>query len=793
MKISWNWLQEFVAVKKPAEQVGESLTLHTAELEDIDYLEDIYKHIFFGKLVSFRPHKEAEKLSVAEFDLGEHGKKQIIFGKVHEVFEGEIYPIALGGTTLISGIEIKEGEIRGELSQGMICDNTELGLKNEDLMRFSNNKLIGKRFSEVFKECQEAIFDIDNKSLTHRPDLMGHRGFARELAVIFGSKLVLPEPLASLPQQAPEFPVKVETQNCRRFCALKIENISVEPSPLEKQLRLEHLGTKAISNLVDITNWIMLEYGQPMHVFDADKVEGALIIRQAKEGERLLTLDGNEYELTEEDTVVADENKVLSLAGVMGGLESSVTQTTTKVIFEAANWDPVAVRKTCQRHGLRTESSMRYEKSLDPEACKKAVIAAAEYTSECCRGAQNNHRISDVYPTVFSKISITLNPEKVRSIAGCEIKDAQMEKTLSALGFGVKKSGKNFKIEVPSYRATKDISTAEDLAEEIIRIHGFENIPSSLPTLPVAPPDQNFLRQFEWKFRNFASSRDFLELYNYSFVSHTDQEFTGESDYVTIENPLSEAYQFLRKNLVSNTLKSLESELRTHGKLDFFELGKTYKPQDGVLPKEVLYGMLFSATLEGDENEMFYKLKKEFTTFLSHWGLQAEFVPTSKTQKYEHPSKTADIIIDQRFVGRISVLHPQFQVGEKSAIVFLEVDMEKCCNAWRAVEDQYTKLSPFPSVRRDISLVLPEKVLISQIERSAFGACPGLQKIELFDEYQDEKFLGKGLKNLAFHLEFQSSDHTLQEAEIETIFQAVVTALKKDLGAQLRLEFDNAK
>ncbi len=793
MKLSWNWLQDFTnGTKMSPEKVGEKLTLHTAELEEIITVADSFNHVFAGKLLSYKAHPSAEKLHVGTFDLGKKGKKQIVFGSVHKLDEGIVYPVAIDGARLKTGVEIKNTEIRGEKSEGMVCDNIELGLKNVGLLTFSE-KDVGKSLPEICPEFQDILFDIDNKSLTHRPDLMGHRGFAREITAIFEGKLILPEPVVSLPHDQKEFPVKIDTDRCRRFCALKISNVNVQPSDLSTQIRLENLGNKAISNVVDITNWIMLEFGQPMHAFDAAKVEGEIIVRQAKKGEKLLALDTFEYELTEEDIVIADEKKVLSIAGIMGGVESSVHEGTTDIIFESANFDPVSVRKTSQRLGLRSESSMRFEKSLDPMACRPAILSAAEKLLDICPRAKIETELTDEFPHPFDQTSIKLDPEMVRRHSGINIADEEIVQKLESIGFSVSKSGANLDVEVPSFRATKDVAIPEDLVEEVVRLHGFEDVEATLPDLPITPPKRHFLRDLEWDVRETLAARGFLETYNYSFVNDQDAAFTGMGDYVQVANPLSEEQTQLRRTLISNLVRNVESDLRTHGSVDFFEFGHVFTEGKEALPEEVLHLALFQASLSQDENEMFFVLKQELIQLFEGLNVGADFQPAKKCEKYFHPSKSADILIDGKIVGVISVLHPGAVPVKNAAIVFAEIDVEKLIVAVRAQEKKYQKISPFPSVLRDLSIVLGDRVLMSDIERVAQKAAPVLQKMDLFDEFSDEKKLGKNLKNLAFHLEFRSHKKTLEESEIDKGFNAIVKALEKEFGAKLRLDFDQGK
>lgn len=794
MKISWQWLQDFVTLETSAQTVGEKLTLHTAELEEIISVADSFAGVYIGKLISHQKIEGSDKLHLGQFDLGKQGQKQIVFGSVHPLSDKEIVPVALAGASLASGIKINNSHIQGHLSEGMVCDNRELGLKNESLLRFKDENLVGLPLVQGVEGLEDILFDIDNKSLTHRPDLMGHRGFARELATIFGVNLRLPEPVVSVPD-SPPFKVEIHADGCRRFCALPIEGVNVEPNQPAKIFRLEQLGTKSISNLVDITNWIMLEFGQPMHVFDTDKIEGSIVVRLANPGEKLVALDGNQYELTAEDMVVADSVKPLSIAGIMGGLESSVTTSTTNVLFEAANWDPVRVRKTAQRLGIRTESSMRYEKSLAPEKCQRALLAAAEMALDYCPKAKILAGLTDLFPQPQARLKLTLDPHRVSQIAGIEISPEFMQDKLYRLGFKVENHKIPWQIEVPSFRSTKDIAIAEDLMEEVVRMYGFENIPSSLPTLPLQSPVENKLRALEWKTRDFWSAKGFLELMNYSFVKTDDQALTGETKYTEIENPLSDEYQFLRRSLVSNTLRNLESELRTQGELAFYELGRTYHPSQDVLPTENLELLLLRASLNvKSENQQFFALKSELVLWLESLGFHSIVTrPAQNLKPYYHPAKTAEVLLNGKEVGTIGVLHPQFLPHKPATITIAELDMSSIKNLLNTQTESYHKLSAFPSVHRDLSLVMPEKVLMSAVTEKAHAAANFLESMILFDEFRDPQKLGPDLKTLAFHLSFRSSTQTLTDDLIEADFNAIVTSLKLELNAQLRLHFDNAK
>ncbi len=799
MKISLNWLREFVDLKGiDPQEIGDKLTIHTAELEEIISVSNNFDKVVAGKLLETKPHPDSDKLSVAIFDLGQEGSKQIVYkSNTHKLNVGDVLPVAIDDAALASGMKIKNSEIRGQKSEGMIADNVELGMKNEGLMRFSDDD-VGKTLPEICVEFGDKLFDIDNKSLTHRPDLMGHRGFAVELAAIFDRKLTLPEPVVAIPNDSKKVGIEIATDSCRRFCALRMEGVTVEPSDLKTQVRLENLGARAISNMVDITGILLQEFGQPLHVFDADKVEGNIIIRQAKKGEKIVALDKKTYELDETMIVIADEKKALSIAGIMGGLESGVTEKTTNIVLESTNFDPVSIRKTSQKLGLRSDASMRYEKSLDPENCRKAILLAAEMVEKICPKSEITSVLTDEYPTKFDQIIIDFDPQIVRKLSGInkqDLPDSLIAEKLKAVNFEIEeKSADLWFVKVPTNRATKDVSIAEDLVEEVIRLYGFENIKGHLPDLPIYPPRRNYLREMEWNMRDFLAGRKFLEVYNYSFASDFDGEFDPDKNYVEVANPLSGDQKFLRTNLIANFAKNCESELRTHGELQFFELGEVFeKKEENVLPNEKRHLALFFAKMGKDENEEFFRLKDELDTLLRSVSVEVEFTPSKTISNYSHPSKSADILVEGKVIGQIAVLHPQFNPAKKSYAIFAEINLEDVLNASQKEELLYKKISPFPAVNRDLSIVLNEIVLMADLEKEAFAVANNLQKVELFDEYRDNEKLGVNLKNLAFHLKFQSLENTLTEEQIDGDFEAIVKALDEKFDAKLRLEFDKAR
>ncbi len=793
MKFSRNWLREFIDIQDiDSQKIGDSLTLHTCELEEIIEVSQNFDHVFAGKLLEVKSHENSDKLHVGIFDCGKKGKKQIVFGNVFDLTVGEMYPVALDGAKLASGVEIANTEVRGVKSEGMVCTCSELGMKQETLLRF-NESDTGKSLPEIIPEFGDILFDIDNKSLTHRPDLMGHRGMARELGAIFSRSFQadLDSKNLEIDENLKPFLLKIETEKCRRFCAIKLENVTVEPSEIATQARLENVGIRAISNLVDLTNLSLAGLGQPMHVFDADKIKGGITIRLAKKGEKLLALDEEEYELTTEDIVVADDEKVLSIAGIMGGLESSVTKDTKNIVFESANFDATSIRHTSARLGLRSESSMRYEKSLDPEQCKDAIIEATQKTLKLCSNAKITTGIADVYPNEPEEILIDLNPEQVRKLSGIEISNEEIIGSLESLGFEVwtEEGTTNLVVKVPSWRATKDVAIAEDLVEEVVRLRGFDAVPSKLPSLPVKPPRRNKLREMEWKIRDLLMSEGRNEVYLTSFVGPKDPEWIDSNEHITIQNGANEEYEKLRRTLVSNAVRGMESELRTQGKLNLFEIGTIFP----AMGKEKRNLLLFSAKMNGDSVQSFFEQKSELLRIFHALGVNAEIKSCANPEKMDHPVQCADVFIDDTFIGKIAVLHPTKNPVRGASVVYTELNLQLLLPFVCDVEIRYQKSSTFPIVRRDLSLVMKKEVNQADLVSEMTKVSDILVSVDLFDVFIDKNKLGSENKNLAFHLAFQSQEKTLDEIDVDTAVSRVEEVLKKKFNAELRLAFDQKK
>ncbi|MBI2453735.1 phenylalanine--tRNA ligase subunit beta [Candidatus Peregrinibacteria bacterium] len=624
MKISLNWIKEFVDIPKTygARQLAELLTLRTCEVEAYEDEALKFSNMIVGKAIRIRPHPNADKLRLVDTDAG--GRTiQIVCGG-QNLAEGMLVAVALPGALVRwhgegDLIELKETKIRGETSVGMICAEEEIGLpsltppEGITIMNVSCHlesdaaarKAPGTPLAEALG-LGDIIFEIDNKSLTHRPDLWGHYGMAREFSAFLGKKLkdfAVKNPAV---KKGPRVEVAFEKSDiAKRFCSSIITGITIRESPPWMQKRLRAVGVRPVNNIVDITNYVMLELGHPLHAFDRQAVGGdRLEIRFAEHGERFVTLDHKTRELDPADALVTNGKEVLALAGVMGGLRSEVTPQTSEIILEVACWNPVMIRKTAQRHALRSDAAQRFEKSLDPEVTGIAFHRARQLIREICSGAKEAGPVTDWYPEQPKTVRLSVDPARVQKKAGSKIPEQEMMVHLKALQFEVKKNGKKLAVTVPTFRATKDIAIEDDLVEEIVRMHGYEKIAPVLPVLPARPPRENRERALKNRIRQlFSLGMGFTESLQYSFygVSEIQKALLPREPHITIQNPLTNDQTHLRISLIPNMLKAAANNLHADEKVKIYEIGRTYiKEPRQYFPREEKFiaGMAISRKIK---------------------------------------------------------------------------------------------------------------------------------------------------------------------------------------------------
>lgn len=808
MYISLNWLKDFINVPSkitPAD-IAQKLTAHTAEVEGFIDQSKQFDKVVVGKVLEVKKHPNADRLRLALVDVKTE-KLAIVCGAPN-LAEGQLVPVALVGAILPGGLEIKESEIRGEKSYGMICAEDELGLgkNHEGIIVLKSTAKVGESFAKYLK-VDDTIFELDNKSLSNRPDLLNHYGIARELGVTLNLAL---KPYNKFIDKTIQFPVdkkselnvKVEDKDaCPRYMAVKIDNIEIKESPAWLKDRLIAVNQKPINNIVDLTNYILLDLGQPLHAFCADKVK-KIVVRFARNGERLETLDEKERILSSEDLLITDGEKPLAIAGIMGGKDSGVTPETTSIILEAANFNAPFIRKTSQKLGLRTESSTRYEKALDPLLTEEALFRFINLLFKMLPKAIISSPLTDINQIKPVSKEIILDLDWLDKKIGQVIPEEQVLGNLEKLGFVVNRvSDRQLNVLVPSWRATRDISIKEDLAEEILRIYGYDNITSQLPIETLVCPEINQERLLERKIKTFLALRHSLsEVYNYSFVGE-DQLKKLNIDFfkhLRLANPASDVHTMLRQSLVPNLVNNVKANQAKADDFGLFEIGSVFFNAPGSLPKEAsgdetipYQEKHLGMVLAGEDKNIFRRAKGIIISLLEHvlgYDLESEFLEVLEAPGWVNKQEAARIIVAGQEIGIIGRLDKiaASNVNLKKQVVLAEINFQNLfLLATGLNKGKFKELAKYPAVSRDLAFVLDKKILYNDVrmEIAKFDAL--IKQVELFDVYSGDK-LPDNEKSLAFHLTFQSADRTLVAEEVETLINGLLKHLQAKFEARLR-------
>lgn len=659
----------------------------------------------------------------------------------------------------------------------------------------------------------DIIFDIDNKSLSSRPDLWGHYGMARELAALFKTKLKAQK----MPKIKAGNKIKLrvavqDKKGCPRYTGVILDGITVGPSPEWLQHRLRSVGQRPINNIVDITNYVMFELGQPTHAFDASRLTPSsppptrgrmgggisIIVRRAKDGEKFVTLDGVERALTSDMLVIADAEKPLALAGVMGGLHTGVSDTTKSVLFESANFDAVTVRKMSQKLGLRTEGSARWEKWQDPANAEIGLQRLVELTQKICPTARVVSNVADTGPVKLPQGPLTLPMSFVQKKIGVSINKKQVVSMLGSLGFGVKTKGNTLSVKIPSWRATKDISIPEDLVEEIARLYGYENIPATMPSFSIVPGKANPLRELERRLKELlAYEFNYTETINYSFESPAWLARLGESaaTHLELNNPIAKDRPLIREQLIPNLLMNMEANLHRFDRVALFEIGRVFwgkeqgefadnKKKERLPKQPTLLGLVYAAK---DDEAPFFAVSEAIRGLLIRLGVDGRIEKSARAARLMHPGRSAEIKIGDTPVGFIGELHPaaQTRAGIPYRVGMVEIALESLL-AVKRDNSRYQPLPMYPLVERDLAFVVKREAEHAALAEAIRSADPLIESVTLFDVYE-----GKGMvaskKSLAYHINYRSDEKTLTAEAVDQIQAKVGERLAKEFGAEIRV------
>ena len=797
MLVSYNWLKQYTNVEDNANALAEKITRGGIEVEGVEYLAEEISNVVVGYVVSKEKHPDAEKLNVCQVNVGEEENLQIVCGAPN-IDAGQYVIVAKVGAKL-PGIKIKKAKLRGVESQGMICSLAELGLsksvvpKNyqEGIYVFETEQDLGSDVVEVLG-LNDYILDL---SITpNRADALSMRGLTYELGALYNNKVNFNDVEKEENYEATSLQVAIESDSCRNYVGQIVKNVEVKSSPLWLQTRLMNSGIRPINNIVDITNYVLLEFGQPMHAFDKDLVGDKIVVRDAKEDEVLETLDGEERKLQTSDLVITDGTRAIALGGVMGGKNTEVSEETKNIILESAYFNPTSVRRTSAVHGLRSDSSARFEKGIDPNMQKAALARAVELILELCPNAVVESSVGVVNKEEEKVVEITTS--YINNYLGITLSTEDIAAILEGLSFTVEVTGENLVVKVPTRRP--DISIKQDLVEEVIRIYGYDNLASTLPKFSkTTKGGLTYSQRMVRDLRAVYASLGFNDTINYSLVSEEEAtEYTLEDHHkVKLLMPMTETHSTLRQSLVPGLLNTVQYNVaRKQKDLKLLEIGRVFfgSGDDNIQPKETLY---LSAALTGEERATkwlkesssldFFAAKGYLEVVFDRLGLDEKV--TYKKSKLEgmHPGRFAEVHLGEKRIGFIGEVHPQVadKLGLNTTYVF-EINLDEVISESK-VKPKYEEVTKYPEITRDIAMLVDVKDEYQNIYNVIESVNSKLiTKVELFDLYVGAELL-VGKKSLALTITYSDKQKTLTDEEVTAVHDKVLSALT-EYGAIIR-------
>ncbi len=800
MKVSLRWLSRHVDLTGiEPRQILADLTMSTAEIEGIEHVGAGLECLVIGEVLHREKHPDADKLSVCRVALGPGKVAQIVCGAPN-VAQGQKVVVIQPGMTLPAvgdkpPLKIKQSKIRGVESGGMICSESELGLSedHDGILVLDPEAPVGEPFVEHYP-VQDDVLEIDNKSINHRPDLWGHYGFARELAAIYGRPLREVAAPLSLPADGEAVTVRVEDpEACPRYCGLRIDGVEASKSPPELRWLLHSVGQRPIDLLVDLTNFVMLDLGQPMHAFDASRLQGRdIVVRRARDGETMTTLDGQERQLTDQDLLICAGDEPEALAGVMGGAGSMVESTTTSLFLESANFHATTIRRTSMRLGLRSDASARFEKAQDPALAEAAVYHFVRLLQEHCPSAAPVGPMSDPCGFRYEAEPIRLRRTRLDGKLGVALPDERVEQILTSLCFELKRDGADFVVLPPSFRATKDISIEDDLIEEVGRMFRYDNIPEQpLQSIVVPPIRESELFLARRLVELCATDLRANEVYDYSFVPDATLAACGALDhaYARVQNPVAPEVTRMRRHVMPSLLQNVAPNLRQAVEVRLFEHGKGYLPEtrdgDG-LPRELRELSVVIARTDGEHP--FWELRERLQELLARVGCPVEITRSwqGSDQPWVHPARAVALDRDGSPVGYVAYLHPAVarELGIPGSAAIANVDIRALLLVGQRTAT-YRALPQFPDLTVDVALIVDRSVQVQQVE--AFLRKVGRKLVRGADVFEVYEGAGvpDGKKSLNFTVRLGADDRTLTDKD-EARFLGKVREQAGEIGAELR-------
>ena len=781
MKFSVNWLREFVELPASVEQLADLLTMAGIEIEGIESCGANFDQVVVAQIQQSRQHPNADRLSICVVDDGSGRTRQIVCGaKNYEV--GDKVPLALPGAELSGGLRIRESKLRGVDSQGMLCSAKELGIAEDatGLLILSPEARIGAPIGEIFPT--DIIFDVE--ITPNRGDLLSHFGLAREIAALTGKQIVtatVPKAEALPPQTKAGNRVTISAlRECPFYSAHRIENVRVGRSPDWLRARIEAAGIRSINNVVDISNYVMLELGQPTHAFDADKIRGGIDVRLARDGEKFLALDGKTYTLTTRDLVIADQERVVGIGGVMGGEESGVTEATRNVLLESAYFLPASIRRTARTLNLPSDASYRFERGVD----RQMILPASQRTAELMRqitGGTPGDSIDVAGELPPNPLKISLRYERCDELLGRRIESKTVDAILNS--FGLQKNGDGG-WRIPSYR--RDLQGEVDLIEEVIRVYGIDKIPSADRSRFTPLSEADRIYDFETKLRRDLIALGLNEARTSSLIAR--DQINEPHELIELRNPLSEDHVALRVSLIPGLLAALARNVRAGAeRIALFELGNIFSPPKGDERRSL------GIVLWGTTGANWRNYKKRRVDFFDLKGvIESLRVPELKFRRGERPSLvlTAEILFAKKrigFCGQLSNTEAAM-LDANGAVLVAEIDLLEIAQS-RQRPKLFSGLERYPAVRRDIAMFVAPNVTHAEILRVIDSANePLLERVELFDLFTEKVGgnAGEDRKSLAYSLTYRDKNRTLTNEEVSTVHARIRDRLQREVRAELR-------
>ena len=807
MNISLSWLQNYIQCELSENEIAEFLTHCGLEVEGIETWEEIpgsLHGVVVGEVMDLMQHPGADRLKLTKVNVGAAEPLSIVCG-ASNVAMGQKVLVATIGSVLhtFSGekIEIKKSKIRGEVSEGMICAEDELGLGNghEGIMVLEQTAVPGTPAASLLNLMQDRILSI---GLTpNRIDAASHFGVARDLAAVLKNRKIefkLQKASPAPPSEKNElsvFPIDVLSKSCIRYSGILIQQVTVKESPSWLRNRLLSIGVKPINNIVDVTNFVLHEMGQPLHAFDAAKLSGdKIIVRNAKTGETLITLDGIERKLTDADLMICDEDKPLCLAGIFGGKNSGISESTNSVFLESACFDSVSIRKSSKHHGLKTDASFRYERGADPEITVEALYRAAQLICEIS-GGRISTGLNDVYPETVIRKTITLKESFLEQVIGLKIPSDEVSSILTSLDFVIiSHKDEIFNIEAPTYRI--DVTRPIDVVEEVLRIYGYNLVqePESI-RIPTINGAKASIEIMENKTRNFLLANGFFEAMNLSLTASAYAEKSVSSskpDPVFLLNPLSSELNMMRQNLLFGLLSNVSYNAnRQRQDLSLFEIGRVYGKKENEFSEDLFLGLVLCGK-EGDgrwngnnSSRTVFSLKGVLNSLLEYLGYSEMILENQGSDEYF--PELLQLSIGSRPVGKAGEVNAGIlqEMGISFPVFYAELNLGDLKSGLKK-EQKFKALPKFPEVKRDLALLLNPEVSFRELKDLAFKTEPAfLKEVSLFDVYQGNK-IPEGLKSYALSFILCKEDGTLNDKQIESVMGKLLKAFNEKLGAKLR-------